>query len=44
MYRWHDSTVYKGDLREDTLSGKCRIEYDNGELYEGTIVNGYKEG
>jgi len=26
------------------LSGKCRIEYENGEIYDGFMVDGLKEG
>ena len=40
----NNSTEYKGKWKNNVKNGDCSIRYYNGDLYDGQMVDGRREG
>jgi hypothetical protein len=39
-----NGTTYDGDMKNESMTGKAKIEYANGDTYSGKVINGEKSG
>ena len=41
-FTWKDSTRYKGEFRDNEITGTGRYDWTDGSFYEGQVVNGLR--